>query len=357
MADVFSELVGQERAAAALRHYARDPVHAYLITGPSGADLHGVLVAFAAALQCTEHGCATCERCRAVVSGHDPDVYLASRAGLAWRVDELREAGRVSRRRPLSKGYQIVIVEDVDTAVSGASPAAAALLKSLEEPPPLTVFLLSAHEMAPALDTVASRCVRVALRAPSDAELITALVGEGATLQAATLAVGAAHGDLRRARLLVHDAGLAARLDRWRTVPDRLGGTSASASALADELLRALDAASEPLVAHQRYEMAREASETGSRATSRKELDARVRRELRRFRVDELRLGCATLSRVYRDRLTEALSGVDVDARDRRRARAALGALDVVAEAGRRLEANLDETLLVHDLLLSLVDV
>ncbi len=360
MADVFSALAGQERAAVALRHYARAPVHAYLVTGPSGADLHGVLVAFAAALQCAEHGCGHCEQCRMVLSGHDPDVYVAPRAGLAWRVDELREADRVSRRRPLSRGHQIVIIEDVDAAVGGASPAAAALLKSLEEPPARTVFLLSAHDTPPELDTVVSRCVRVALRAPSDTELIATLVGEGAPSAVAELAVGAAHGDLRRARVLVDDPGLAARLDRWRAVPDHLGGTSASASALADELLRALDAASEPLAARQREEIAREAQEVGSAraGTSRKELDARVRREQRRFRVDELRLGCATLSRAYRDRLVEAVSaGGDAGPRDRHRAQAALRALDVVAEAGRRLEGNLDETLLVHDLFLSLVDV
>ena len=360
MADVFSGLAGQERAASALRHFARAPVHAYLVTGPPGADLRGTLVAFAAALQCADHGCGHCEQCRLVLSGHDPDVYRAPRAGLAWRVDELREADRVSRRRPLSRGYQIVIIEDVDAAVTSASPAAAALLKSLEEPPARTVFLLSAHDTPPALDTVASRCVRVALRTPSAAELTATLIGEGASSEVADLAVGAAHGDLRRARVLVHDPGLADRLERWRAVPDRLGGTSASASALADELLRALDAASEPLATRQREEIAREAQEAGRSqgVTSRKELDARVRREQRRFRVDELRLGCATLSRAYRDRLVEALSaGVDAGSRDRRRAQAAMRALDVVEEAGRRLEGNLDETLLVHDLLLSLVDV
>ncbi len=360
MADVFSTLAGQERAAGALRQYARSPVHAYLLTGPRGADLRGALVAFAAALQCAEHGCGHCERCRLVLSGHDPDVYVAPRAGLAWRVDELREADRVSRRRPLSRGYQIVIIEDVDAAVAGASPAGAALLKSLEEPPARTIFLLSAHDTPPEMDTVASRCVRVALRAPSDVELTATLVGEGAAPEVAALAVGAAHGDLGRARVLVGDPGLAARLERWRTVPDHLGGTSASASALAGELLRALDAASEPLAARQREEAAREVPEAGSSrgVTSRKELDVRRRREQRRFRVDELRLGCATLARAYRDRLVEALAaGADAAPRDRRRAQAALRALDVVAEASRRLESNLDETLLVHDLLLSLVDV
>ena len=62
------------------------------------------MVTFAAALQCPENGCGHCEICRLVLSDADADVYFAERAGLSWRIDELREADRVSRRRPLGAG-------------------------------------------------------------------------------------------------------------------------------------------------------------------------------------------------------------------------------------------------------------
>ena len=90
MPDVFDALVGQERAVTSMRQFARHPVHAYLISGPVGSSLHDTALVFAAALQCREHGCGHCATCRLVLSGNDPDVTFAERAGVSWRVDELR---------------------------------------------------------------------------------------------------------------------------------------------------------------------------------------------------------------------------------------------------------------------------
>ena len=152
MTDVFDALVGQELAVAAMRQYVKAPVHAYLLSGPVGSSLHDTALTFAAALQCPLNGCGTCETCRLVLSEGDADVSFAERAGLSWRIDELREAERVSRRRPLGPGYQIVVIEDVELTTTGASPSAPALLKSLEETPTRTIFLLTAEDVPPALD-------------------------------------------------------------------------------------------------------------------------------------------------------------------------------------------------------------
>src|ERR1700677_2789539 len=185
MTDVFTRLVGQDRAVASMRQYALNPVHAYLFTGPPGASVRDPLLAFAAALQCPRHGCGECDICRLVLAEQDADVYFAERAGVSWRMEEVREAERVSRRRPLGEGYQIVVIEDVELTTTGAAPSAAALLKSLEEPPPRTIFLLSAEELSPALDTISSRCVEVRLRALSASDLEAVLVAEGSSGEAA----------------------------------------------------------------------------------------------------------------------------------------------------------------------------
>ena len=167
MTDVFTRLVGQDRAVAAMRQYARNPVHAYLFTGPAGASVRDSLIAFAAALQCPRNGCGECDICRLVLAEQDADVYFAERSGVSWRMEEIREAERVARRRPLGEGYQIVVIEDVELTTTGASPSAPALLKSLEEPPARTIFLLSAEELS-----TGPRHDRLALRrsAPSRAE-------------------------------------------------------------------------------------------------------------------------------------------------------------------------------------------
>lgn len=356
MSDVFDRLVGQSRAAELLRQYVRRPVHAFLVVGPDGSNLQDTVTAMAAALQCPRNGCGDCEACRLVLTGADTDVTVVERSGLSWRVDELREAERLSRRRPLGEGYQIVIIEDVELTVTGTAPSAPALLKTLEEPPPRTIFLLTAHETPPALDTIVSRCLEVHLRGLSDADVAAIVMADGVEASLAHTAAAAANGDVRRARILARDDALVQRATQWRTVPDRFDGSPAGAARIVEEIARALDDAVAPLIALQHDEATRrgiEARELGTRPANRRDLEATFKREQRRFRTDELRFGVRVLTEVYRQRLRDALDD-EVDARSTERVRAALKAIDALGEANRRLATSLDESLLLHDLLLSL---
>lgn len=361
MDDVFDRLIGQDRAASSMRQYARGPVHAYLITGPVGSGLHDATLAFAAALQCGENGCGRCEACRLVLSGNDPDVTFIERSGVSWRIDELREAERVGRRRPLGAGYQIVVLEDIELTTTGTAPSSAALLKSLEEPPSRTIFLLSAEDLPPALDTIVSRCVEVRLKGLSDIDLEAILRRDGADEASARTAAAAANGNLRRARVLVRDSDLSDRIAQWRAVPDELKGTPASSAELASAIVAALDRALAPLVQLQEEEMSRrilEARDVGQRSvTNRKDIEAQFKREQRRFRIDELRFGLTALTNVYRERLGENLVGVEMgESRSEYRVGASLRAIDAVAETSRRLSLNVDENLLLIDLMLSLME-
>jgi DNA polymerase-3 subunit delta' len=355
--DVFDRLVGQPQAAAALRRHALAPVNAYLFVGPIGSGLSDAVLSFAAALQCPNHGCGHCEACRLVLSGNDPDVTFIERSGLTWRVSEIREAERVGRRRPLGDSWQIVIIEDVDLTTTGASPSASSLLKSLEEPPPRTVYLLTTEATSPALDTIESRCVQVALRALAEDDLVKILGADGVDAAIARVAAGAANGNLQRARVLVRDPDLVTRVARWRAVPERLNGTPARASEVVTEIVDALDGAVAPLAAVQEEEMARrtvEARELGQRAVAnRRDVEAQFKREQRRFRTDDLRFGLTALTHVYRERIVDDL-GSSGDARASARLDASLRAVDTIAETNRRLSLNVDETLLLTDLLLDL---
>ncbi|MCU1362869.1 MAG: hypothetical protein JWM55_697 [Acidimicrobiaceae bacterium] len=362
MTDVFDRLVGQDRVVASLRHYAAAPVHAYLFSGPAGTSARDALLCFAAALQCPRDGCGECEICRVVLSEQDPDVHVAERSGTSWRIEEIREAERVSRRRPLGAGYQIVVIEDVELTTTGASMSAPALLKSLEEPPPRTIFLLSAGEVPEALDTIISRCVDVKLRALSDIDLRTILESEGASERVARDAAAAANGNLRRARVLVRDSQLVTRMSSWRSVPERLTGTPAASSRVAKEIAESLNEAIAPLQLLQDEEMARrtsEAREMGLRSVgNRRDVEAQFKREQRRFRLDELRFGFSALTGVYREQLLENLeASAEGDTRSDRRVSSSLRAIDVLAEANERLATNVDETLLLHDLMLSLNEI
>lgn len=362
MSDVFDPLVGQDRAVSAMRHYVRTPVHAYLFAGPAGTNVHDAMIAFAAALQCPDFGCGTCEACRKVLHGVDPDVHVADRAGVTWRVDDLRELDRISRRRPLGAGYQIMVVRDIELTVAGAAPSAPALLKSLEEPPTRTIFLLSAAELPETLDTIVSRCVSITFQAMSESDLTRVLVREGASAEVAATAARSAGGNLARARILVRDPGLGERLATWRSVPEVLTGTAAGATTLAFDLTAAIDAAMAPLSAWHAEDLARrtrEAKEVGLRSLgNRKEIEAQFKREERRFRLEELRFGISVLTGVYRDRMVAALTEVretgESEGRARHRVAASLEAIDLLVAANERLSTNIDEALLITDLMLSL---
>jgi len=101
-----------------------------------------------------------------------------------------------------------------------------------------------------------------------------------------------------------------------------------------------------------------DAREFGQRSVAnRREIEAQFKREQRRFRIDELRFGLSALTSVYRERMTANLGDVEGgDAKNEHRVGASLRALDAVAETSRRLSLNVDETLLLNDLMLSLME-
>ena len=257
MGDVFDRLVGQDRAAAALRQHARHPVHAYLLTGPAGAGLHDAALAFAAALECPAHGCGHCEACRRVLEGVDANVTFVERAGLAWRVGEIREAERVGRRRPLGEGYQVVVIERGGADRHGRGPLGRGAAQVARGAPGAHRLRADRRGRDPG-----ARHAGVALRGgtparararPPSRRFSRARVRRPTRRAPPPRAAG---GNLVRARVLVRDPDLAARLAVWRSVPERLDGTPATASALVGEIATALERATAPLARLQDEELA-----------------------------------------------------------------------------------------------------
>ncbi len=154
---LFEGVIGQDDAVAALRAAARNPVHAYLFRGPEGngglAAAHG----FAAALLCPEGGCGHCATCRGALAGTDPDLHVIRRSGASLSKDTMRQVVALAQRRPLAAARQVIVVLEMHLVLERAP----VLLKTLEEPPGQTVFILLADELTPDLTTIASRCAEV----------------------------------------------------------------------------------------------------------------------------------------------------------------------------------------------------
>lgn len=315
---LFDGVVGQDGAVAALTAALLRPVHAYLFVGSPGTGIAAAAVAFAAALLCPGRPPdGTCDSCRRVLAGLHPDVIQVEREGASIGIDAAREVSRIASTSPVEGERKVIILHDFHL-VKESGPA---LLKTIEEPPATTFFVILAEHLPPELVTIASRCVKIEFVALSEARIAEELEREGVEpLHAAHLAQ-ASGGRLDRARLLASDAMFEGRRDAWRAVPSRLDGTGATAAAIAGELMALLDSSVEPLSARhaderaaleQRNARAAEvsgSSKTKGRATKAalsagmRELEERQRREARRQRTDELRAGLASLGAAYRDRI------------------------------------------------------
>lgn len=124
-------------------------------------------------------------------------------------VDEIRRVSRFLSLTPADGGYRVVIVDPADDMNTSA---ANALLKSLEEPPPRTLFVLIAHSPGRLLPTIRSRCQTIKLE-PLEPEILQdLLVRLGAELpQGANerrLLIEQAGGSVRDAILMTQFGGL-----------------------------------------------------------------------------------------------------------------------------------------------------
>lgn len=163
---VWQSLIGQERVVAHLRRAIEgDRVpHAYLFSGPSGAPLVDTAMSLAMALSCQTargEGCGECEACSKIAAGIHPDVVTLVREGAAQIVPIENVRNQVIARIGLPPHEGAIRVFVVEEATAMAPPAANALLKTLEEPPARTLFVLCTTAPEQLLPTIRSRCQRI----------------------------------------------------------------------------------------------------------------------------------------------------------------------------------------------------
>jgi DNA polymerase III subunit delta' len=202
VADAAAIVAGHADAGAAM-------THAWLFTGPPGSGRSVVARAFAAALECPDGGCGACAECRDVRNRTHPDVADVVTDGLSIKIRQIRDLVPRAALRPSRGRWQVVVVEDADRL---GEDAADAILLSLEEPPPRTVWMLCAPTAEDIVPTIRSRCRIVPLRTPPYDDIAKHLVQTvGADPELAAFAARAAQGHIGRARALATDADARAR--------------------------------------------------------------------------------------------------------------------------------------------------
>jgi DNA polymerase-3 subunit delta' len=136
-------------------------------------------IAVAQTLNCTEPGlgiqdsgfdaCGKCASCARIERGVHPDVLIVEPGDSgAIKIEQIRDVIERAAYRPFEGRRRVVIIDDADTIVSGAQNA---LLKTLEEPPPASVFILLTSRADLLLPTVRSRCIRLTFASGAGIEI------------------------------------------------------------------------------------------------------------------------------------------------------------------------------------------
>ena len=341
--DLWGLIYGQTEAVDFLKKAVDSPVHAYLFVGPEGAGREEIARAFSGSIFAKYEEDQNLERCKDLAwRGIHPDISIIEPEGRGLRVSDARKIIIESSRSPIESKKKILIVNRFDTA---EPEAVASLLKTIEEPPLSTIFILLAESVPDSHVTISSRCVRVDVPAMTVKGLSDLLKSEGVEIEDAIRLAEASAGNLGRARLLQEDLSFTIRQEAWRTLPDRLDGTGAAVSIAVEELQKMIDDAQSPLIERHNKELenlVQQEEVFGTRGSGRQEVIERHKREIRRLRDDELRFGLATLTRRYRDLGIENENSEGLDA------------VEKITDAALELIRNPNERLLLQALFLNL---
>ena len=244
----FDDVVGQHLVSETLKNAIRTHrvAHGYIFSGARGVGKTTMARILAKALNCvkgpTITPCGECPSCREIAAGNSVDVLeidAASNRG----IDEIRQLRENARYLPARDHYKVFIIDEVHMLTTEAFNA---LLKTLEEPPERSLFVLATTEAHKLPATIQSRCQHFAFRLLEYSEILGRLKAicerEGVKAEegALSLVARAAEGSLRDALSLLDEviAASGEHIEEER-VRQLLGVVSA---ALLDEVMEAIHA-------------------------------------------------------------------------------------------------------------------
>jgi DNA polymerase-3 subunit delta' len=201
------EVVGHRRLVALIaRSVSRQLLPPSLIfSGPAGVGKRLTAIAAAQLLNCTRRvgeapaidACGVCAACTRIARGVHSDVIVVEPGDSgSIKIEQIRDIVDRAAYRPFEGRCRVVIVDAADALVHAAQNA---LLKTLEEPPASSLFILVTAQPDMLLPTVRSRCPNLRFGPLPAEDLVAALVRRGRTETEARAVAATADGSLRRA--------------------------------------------------------------------------------------------------------------------------------------------------------------
>ncbi|MDR1921313.1 MAG: hypothetical protein LBS31_06160 [Candidatus Adiutrix sp.] len=141
--------------------------HALIFTGPRGAGKRSLGLALARALNCenpdaADRPCGQCPPCLKIDRGVHPDVRTLAPSGRSRQIkmEDVQALRAETAFRPYEGRAKVFIVSEADRLNSDSGNA---LLKTLEEPPPDSILILTSASESEVMATIVSRCLRLRL--------------------------------------------------------------------------------------------------------------------------------------------------------------------------------------------------
>ena len=211
----FASLLGHDKPKALLREaVAKNKMgHAYLFRGPDGVGKKRTALTLAAYINCKSpldgDSCGRCTTCRKYFSGNHPDLILVEPDGAAIKIGQIRELKHQLTFPPLEAKVRVIVLEDIHTM---RREAANSLLKTLEEPAPGNLLILTADLAGDVLPTILSRCQIISFGSLDHKDMAQVLMQENDMEESLAFTLAAvAEGSLGRAKLLWQEGLLSLR--------------------------------------------------------------------------------------------------------------------------------------------------
>jgi len=141
--------------------------HAYLFAGPDGVEKYKAAKTFARILQCKAGYCGECDVCREIEKGYHSDTVECADNAETLKIEQIRlMIDKVNMTK--TSNYKVLLLQNVERASAAACNA---MLKTLEDPPPKVVFILTTNNLKEILPTIVSRVRLLKFRRLSDSDM------------------------------------------------------------------------------------------------------------------------------------------------------------------------------------------